>query len=190
MGRSGGILDSIVSILEAMGISLPPWAGPVIALSLMALLLPLILRNFKITRARKILQRSRVFQPKEQSAAGQEALDLVRNIPMGLVAVADEALRQERGLLAREAVRCLVDSGRARDHARRLVRVLEEEGSPGSPAELALLVERLAQEGMLEAAGARLQRGLERWPRDEGLRAWQDRIESQKSSQEPSEIDD
>ena len=69
MGGSGGMMQAINSILEAAGLRLPMWAGPVVALALVVVFLPAILRNFKISRARKILQRSRVYQPEERIAA-------------------------------------------------------------------------------------------------------------------------
>ena len=177
MGRSGGILQSIYSILESIGVHPPPWAGPVFGLTMMLLLMPFILRNFRIGRARKILQRSRILQPEERQAAGREALSVVGTIPMGLVAVADEALRQERLALAREATQRLIATGKSRDHARRLVRRLELDSGPHSPEELVLSIERLDKQGLRTEARARLSRGLQRWPEDARLRTWQDRLD-------------
>ena len=183
-------MQAINSILEAMGLRLPMWAGPVIALTLVVLFLPAILRNFKISRARKILQRSRVYQPQEKIAAGQQALEVVGDIPMGLVGVADEALRQGRPLLAHEAVRRLIATGKVRDHAKRLVRVLEEDGGPGSAEELVLIVERFVGEGMTKEAQRRLQQGLRRWPSDPGLVAWQRRLDDNESVVSEESLDD
>jgi hypothetical protein len=177
MGSSGGIMQAIYSILEALGVHPPPWAGPVFGLTMMAILMPFILRNFKIGRARKLLQRSRVFQPREREQAGREALSVVRRVPMGLVAVADEAIRQERLGLAREATRRLIATGKSRDHARRLVRTLELDGGPHSAEELMLSLERLESAGLEAEARARLAKGLQRWPEDVRLRSWQDRLD-------------
>ncbi len=187
MGRSGGMMDSINAILEALNISLPTWAGPFIALNLVVIFMPFILRNFKIGRARKILQRSRILQPEEQIQEGRKALTVVGEIPMGLVAIADEAIRQGRLLLAREAVQRLISTGKERDHARRLVRVLEDDGGPGSAEELTLLLERLFSAGMREKALQRLDKGLRRWPEDAGLRSWQNRL--QEDERTPAEGD-
>ena len=183
-------MDAINAILEALNISLPSWAGPILALSLVLLLMPFILRNFKIGRARKILQRSRILQPEARRRAGRQALGVVGDVPMGLVAVADEALRQGRSLLAREAVQRLIETGKVRDHTRRLVRALEDEGGPGSAEELALLVERLMTEGLREQAQLRLAKGLRRWPGDASLRAWQDRLQRGEPSLEEGDVRD
>jgi hypothetical protein len=176
--------EAINSILQALGWTLSPWVGPALALGLMVVFMPAILRNFKISRARKILQRSRIMQPKDKILAGQAALRVVGKIPMGLVAVADEALRQERRFLAHEAVKRLMATGQVRDHARRLVRILEDDGGPGSAEELALLVERLAKTGLLSQAVLRLEKGMQRWPKDPGLRDWQVRLKSEDYSAE------
>lgn len=101
---------------------------------------------------------------------------MIRGVPMGLVAVADEAIRQERLDLAREATRRLIATGKSRDHARRLVRKLELEGGPHSAEELMLSLERLERAGLEAEARTRLTKGLQRWPEDERLRSWQDRL--------------
>ena len=93
MNGMGGILDALVELLSALGIELRPWTLSVVALAVMAALLPFILKNLRTGRARKLLKRSRLLGGRERLALESEALDSVGDHPMGLVAIAEEALR-------------------------------------------------------------------------------------------------
>lgn len=159
----GGIAQSVSRLLEAFGITLQPWMAPAVVLVLMVALLPLILRNMRTGRARKLLKEAAMVPGEQGRLLEQRALDLVGRQPLGLVAVAEEALRRGRTDLARQAIVHLGATGKARPLYRRL-RAEIEGPLPASLAEMVIVVERLVDAGMLDEAARRLERARKRWP--------------------------
>lgn len=165
MRGMGGILDSLSSLLGAMGVTLPPWAFPVIALVVAFLLLPRIVGGLETGRARRILKRSRVVEGEARAQMEAEALRAVKDRPMGLVAVAEEALRLRRGRLAREAVEQLARTGKAKRHLRRLIVEIDPAAPlPPTADAAAAVLERLIEGGMNTQALERLRRFERAWP--------------------------
>lgn len=152
----GGILDALVNLLEAVGVDVQPWTLSAVALGLLVLLLPLIIKNLNTGSARTALKRARVLEGEDRVREEMRALDLVGEHPMGLVAVADEALRGGRKKVAREAVARLERTGKARDHLRRLRSALDPDDLPKTLDAAVLMVERLVESGLLVRAEERL----------------------------------
>lgn len=158
------MLEAITSLLAGLGITLPPWGMPAAALVVLLLLSPAIWRNLNTGRARKLLKRASVHEGAERQALEAEALEVVRDSPSGLVAVAEEAQRRGRRTVAEAAVSRLLELEPKSKEARRL----QEELSPKLPVstvEVELMIERLLEAGMAEVARERLAQARARWPR-------------------------
>ena len=166
MSGSGAMTEVISSLLGVLGIELAPWMAPLAALLLMIVLLPLILANMKTSRARKLLKRAHLLNGVEGRALEEEALRLVSSRPMGLVAIADEAIRHGRYGLARDAVARLRETGAQRAHLRRLTEAVDPTPLPPSVNETLLLIERLDQSGLRDEAERRWLAARRRWPRE------------------------
>lgn len=177
MRGMGGILESFGSLLAAAGIDLPPWGLPVVALVVMVLLLPRIISTMETSRARRLVQRSRGVDGDERQRLEQQALEVAADRPMGLVAVAEEAIRARRGPLAQEALARLAATGGAPGHLKRLRReVAAPERLPAGPTAAALVVERLVEGAALKEAARRLERFQRRWPDDPDLAVAAERL--------------
>ena len=184
MGRLSGLTDAVNSLLAEFGVELAPWMAPVFGLLLGALLLPMILRNDRTGRARKLIPRLVETSAAERDAARARILALVADNPVGLVVVAEESLRRGQVPLARMAVAALVRSGKRPADARRLL--LELEGPPPTmPTEAALVVERLLSAGLLDEAERRLASAVARWPDDPELAAVEEHLDAARQSQAP-----
>lgn len=118
--------ETINQLLGLLGLELPAWGLPVLALVIMVLLLPAILRNMRITKARKLIAKSWIEQPEERMAQEDRAFSLVENDGAGLVAVADEALRRGRMPLVRRAVQGLAQLDTVKKDRKRLRKLLAE----------------------------------------------------------------
>ena len=175
-GGMGGITQAIADLLAAMGITLPAWGMPAVVLGIAVLLLPLILKNMRTSQARKLLVRSRLEGRARREALEQQALSLVSDNPVGMLALADLCVSQGRYGLARDILARLPDAGDTQ--LRRERRKLEEAMAPReplTPEEAAVAIERFIEQGQLEEARVRLGRARQRWPEDAGLRALDDR---------------
>ena len=164
-----GLVDLLNRLFEAAGIHLDPWMAPVGALALAALFLPLILRNMRTSRARKLLKQANLLAGPEGAELERRALDLVGDHAVGLVSIADEALRRGRTRLARAALERLVATGRERRAARRIFLELEGRGLPPTAEEAALAIDHLLDAGMAEEAASRLARARRIWPNSPAL---------------------
>ena len=169
MGRMSGMKEALDALLASVGVSLPPWVAPVVALAIFSLLFPAMRRNHHTGLARKRIQAAGHERHEERQRLQAEALALVGAHPMGLVAVAEEALRREQRKLAREAVARRRATGRKRRELKKLESELDGRGAATSEAE-ALAIERLLRQEGPEAARARLLAARQRWPRAEALR--------------------
>lgn len=158
MSGMSGITDALVQLLEALGVPIHPWTLPALALVVMGLLSPLILKNLKTGKARKLLKRARILSGAERQRLEAAALDEVGDHPMGLVAVAEEALRLGRKALARDAVARLARTGKARGHLRRLNREIDPDPLPPTVDATVLVIERLLEGGLVDEADRRLGR--------------------------------
>jgi len=163
MNRSG-ILDALASLLASVGIELPPWGMPVVALAVAAALMPFVLRNMKTSKARKLLKQASILDGHHRQSTEADALALVHDSGPGLVAVADEALRRGRHVVASQAIHRLAELGVEEKELRRL-RLEMAPKMPASVTEMVLVVERFLDAGLVDEARVRLERAERRWPR-------------------------
>ncbi len=161
--------DVLTSLLGMLGLTLEPWMAPAIALCVMVVMLPFILRNMSTSRARRVLGRARFLHGEDRRAMEQQALNLAGARPMGLVAVAEEALKQNRRGLAAQAVDRLQATGKQRIHLRRLRAAVDPTPLPHSAFEAAALIDRLREQGLGDEAERRRMAARRRWPRDEAF---------------------
>jgi hypothetical protein len=163
MGRSGGITETLSQFLEQAGITLPPWVIPAIIVLLFIPVLPMIRRNSRVHRARVIVQRIASEEDADRALLKQEAIALVAHHPIGLVSLADEAIRRGIRDLARMALESLKVHGRPVSHIHRLHAELHGPPPAHLEGELAA-IELLLDNGVVNAAQERLERAQLRWP--------------------------
>ena len=169
MGRMGGLTDTLGALLASLGIELPSWLVPSLALLVLLVLMPVLKKNNQTRRARKLLVRSAHLGSVEREALQDRALALVVDHPQGLLALAEEAERRGLRSFARRALHEVPLTGRLRSERHRLERRMESPPPVSAEAEAAV-VERLLEAGMFGAAEARFSRALARWPNAGPLR--------------------
>ena len=175
----GGILEAVANLLEMVGVEVQPWTLPAFAVGIAVLFLPLIVKNLTTGKARTLLKRARVLEGRARQEQERQALDLVKAHPMGLVSIADEALRHGRRALAVEAVRRLEATGKERAHLRRLKAVLTPDDLPHTVDAVVLLVERLLEAGLRERAEERVAAALRKFGPKRDLQALAQRVRSE-----------
>jgi hypothetical protein len=158
------------SVANALGLHLPPWAGPLALLAILAVCWPLIRTNLHTENARKLLKRASRERGAERERLEAEALAMVGDRPDGLVVVAREAVEQGRTALAERAVVKLRATGKNLPDLRRLERAIEPPLA-GTPAEVCIVIERMLEAGMVEQARARYAQARRKWPFDDELDA-------------------
>lgn len=166
MGRLKGILEAFASLLGAFGLQLQPWMAPAFLLLVAAALFPMIRRNHRTGRARRLMRQLTYVDAEQRRSLERRVLTLVRGDADGMIAVADEALRSGRRNLARTAVESLRSTGRRGQHLRRLEQQLAPPSAP-TVAEERLAIRNLVAAGMNAEALARVRRARERWPRED-----------------------
>lgn len=169
MNGMGGMSQAISSLLQAMGITLPPWGMPAVALFVMLLFMPLILKNMKTTRARKILKRSAFESGAQRQLMEEQALALVLNNPVGLMSLAEACIQQGRYALARKALRFVPADNRRFQWELHRLRGKMAAVKPTTAAAAASTIAHLQQEGFHAEAQQHLEEALRRWPGDELL---------------------
>jgi hypothetical protein len=100
----GQLTELLSQFLANRGLVLPAWGAPAAALMVGILLLPRLLRIFRIGRARRMLKEAWLLAPDARDAAEACALQLVRCDTWGLISIAEEAHRQGRSSLAQKAL--------------------------------------------------------------------------------------
>lgn len=171
----GGLRQLIEVFTTLFGVHLKPWMAPAGLLVSIAVFWPWIRINLRTGDARKLLVRASRERGAERERLESEALALVGTGADGLVVVAKEAIAQGRKDLAARAVVKLRATKQRLPDLRRLERELEPP-LPGTPAESALLVERMLDTGMVDEARARLAQARRKWPFDDELEALEPRV--------------
>lgn len=151
------------SILSMIGLKNAPWVGPLIFMVILALALPLMQKNAGTDRARRKLRGLNDLPMAERPKHYEEIFGMVADNPEGLVALADESLRNNNKEFAQLCVERLKATGKRADHVRRLERAMEPPG-PAMPEQAAIAIERLLESGLLEEAGKRLSFATAKWP--------------------------
>ncbi len=176
MRGGAGITKAITDLLAAGGLELPPWAAPAVGLVLMVALMPWILRNMRTSQARKLAKRATFEWGQARDDMEREAISLVSNNPVGLLALAEEFARRGRYPLAREALAALPEGVPKLQRERRRLMEQMAPREPATPEAAVLVVERMLAEGMREEAGNRLTRARRRWPDSEQLASLQQQL--------------
>ena len=78
---NGGLGQVINSVLQVLGIELPPWGGVVLALVIGVIIFPYYLRGQKMVKARKTFIKSGFENFEKRREMEQEAMSLVRSSP-------------------------------------------------------------------------------------------------------------
>lgn len=175
MSGGGGMTQAITDILLALGIELPPWGMPVAALVLMVVLLPWILKNMKTSKARKLLKKATLESGRTRTEMEAQALDLVSDNPVGLLAFADECVRRGRYGLAREALERVPRDPKFARERRKVAEQMAPREPPTAEA-AAAAIERFLSEGLRDEAVRRLQKARARWPEDASLVGLAERV--------------
>ena len=182
MRGGGAFLEAIADLLATMGITLPPWGMPALALAVFILLLPAIWRNLNTGQSRTLLKRASVLEGAERKALEDKAFKVVWDNPPGLVALVKEAHDRGRNQVRDAALARLFELDPSSKEGRRLRKEFEPK-LPTSSVEMEIIIERLVDTGMVENAQARLVQARRKWPAEAA--AW-DALEA-RLSQGPSE---
>lgn len=167
--------DVLTSILKMLGLENYPWIGPALLILILAIALPYVQKNVNTDRGRSRIKRMSELPLPERQKVQQEALEIAGDDPDGLIALADEAIRQGDKVYARQVLERLKATGQKRDHVRRLERLLDDTKLQ-LPEQTIVAVERMIESGMIEEARKRLAPALERWPDHAELRALEQRL--------------
>ncbi len=163
----GGIKSALQGLVDAFGV--PSWVVLLIGALVVAYMIRSLFRSAPVGRARALVTRASFAGGDERQAMEDKALQMVTGHPDGLIAVATEALKRGRPMLAREAIDQLRATGRQGQELRRLELLLE--ARPLTPQQEALAIRNLLAEGLQAQARAKLTKARGTWPRDEELAA-------------------
>ena len=176
MGGLGTLKAAIEEILLDYGIHVPPWIGLALAVGLIVVFLPNIIKNAKVDKARRDMLRLQDLSPEERERERQRILDMANDNPVGLVAIADEALRKQQTVIARGAVERLRRTGKRPADLQRLERALDGD-KPRHLLKEVIAIEHLLKAGAREAAAARLAAALVIWPEAPELRELRETVD-------------
>ena len=179
MSGGGGMLQAVTDLLSAMGIELEPWMGPVFAISMMIIMLPMILKNMRTSSARKLIKKAAFEGGQKRADMEAKALSLVVDNPEGLMALAEECMRRGRYTIAKEALGRIPEADIKRQRQRKQMLIEMAPHQPETPEAAALVVERLLGEGLSEEASRRLLKAQRRWPESPTLTELAAQVSSQ-----------
>jgi hypothetical protein len=160
-----GIGKALVG-LEGMGV--PHWVVGLLFFGTVILFLSYILRQAPLGRARGLVKRSVHAQPAQRAAMEQEALEIVWDLPVGLLIVGQEAMQRDRRDLATRVLVRLKELGKRPEDVRSLEEALYGRNRPRLEAEI-VAIRGFIEEDLFELAAPRLTRARNRWPDDPGL---------------------
>lgn len=167
--RLTGIVQVFQGIADALGFGDKPWGAGVVALALGGLFSPILIRNQRTSRARRILIRAgATTNAAEKTQLEADALAEVKGNALGLVVVADLALQRGRHDLARTALAQLQATGKRPTDAIRIRRLLEGD-TPKTVDEAIVRIERLLRMGLGAEARRRWEEARKKWPKDADL---------------------
>ncbi len=168
MGRLGGITDTLSQLLEHAGITLPPWAFPVLIGVAFLGALPWLRQNQRTHRARLLVAEIASERDADRQALKRQAIEAVAGHPVGLVGLADEALRKGLQDLAASALEELKKNGKPVLEIRRLQEAIHGPPPAHLEGELAA-IEQLLSQGLPAAALKRVRRAQQHWPNEPSL---------------------
>jgi hypothetical protein len=166
-----GLPGLIDALLNALDVHPAPWVGSAGVVVVVLFALPMVRKNLRTDRARRLLKEAGRARSPERERLEAEALDVVADEVHGLIVVGDTALATGRRALAEQVLaRLRTLRGVPREATVRLERGLDPD-APATPLDAVLRVERLREAGAHAAADALLARARARWPDDEELKA-------------------
>jgi hypothetical protein len=150
------------------GIGVPHWVVAVLFFGTIILFLAYVLRQAPLGRARGLITRSVHAAPEQRAAMENEALEIVWDLPVGLLIVGQEALKWERRALAERVLARLKETGQRPAEIRSLEDALYGRQRPRLEAEC-VAIRGFIEEGLHALAIPRLNRAHELWPTEEAL---------------------
>jgi len=172
-----GLSSAITGLFKSLtAMDIPSWAvfG---ALALLAwYLVPKLAHSMEMDRARRIVKNANMGDGTSMESAKERALKVAGEDPQGLFLLAEEAVRQGRDDLAREAIGRLRATGKRPKEVTRLERELLGP-LPGTVIEAVIVVESHLESGTWALARQKLTRFRTRWPDDPELTALSERLE-------------
>lgn len=166
---------AFTDIAQLVGQVVPPWLlGPLAVLLLLAAL-PLWLRSVRIKQIGGRTRRLIRAEGAERDALVQEIFDLTGDKPALLLAAVEHATRYgQRDVRDRAAAGLRAQGAKLQDLELLLAKEKPEPKPIPHPIEVAVNVERMLSEGMVETARERLEQARTRYPDDPDLDAlWQ-----------------
>jgi len=176
MGGLGTLATAIEEILSDYGIHVPSWIGLAMAAALIVIFLPNIIKNAKVDKARRDMTRLQDLTPEARDRERERILDMAKDNPVGLVAIADEALRKQQTAIARGAVERLRRTGKRTADLQRLERALDGD-KPRHLLKEVIAIEHLLKAGARDAAATRLAAALAIWPEAPELRELRETVD-------------
>lgn len=174
--RFDGIADIFRGVADMVGLGGYWWGPGAVAVVVVGGLSPLILKNQRTSRARRLLQRAyATTDPKERDALEAEALGEVAGNAVGLVIVGDIALQRGRLETVREVAKQLRATGKEVHELRRLERALEGD-NPRTIDDAVIRIERAIRLGMVGEAHERWAWAHAKWPEDEEIAALETKL--------------
>lgn len=165
-------------VLQSLGMLLPPWAVAAVGGGLLLLMLPAWVDNMRVKQIRGTIRRMVRADEASRDALAERALRLARRRPTRLESVVERANHYQQLELRRRALQTLrrVDPEKAEYLLERIER--DKPKQVFHPIEVVVRVERLLAEGMVDAAAARLDEALDRYPDDPDLLALRQKVRS------------
>ena len=162
---SRGSLSQVINdFLQALGLDLPWWSGLAMVLAIFIVFLPQFIQTARSQRARKLLKQAGYEDPELRRKNEQKAILLVKNNPQGLLALAEEALRNKNYDQADRILRLVPQKKKKyRYEIRRLRKKMAPRGEL-TPLSAASAIKSLIESGLFESADERLRKALLRWP--------------------------
>lgn len=165
-------------LIEAVTSLLPPWlVAPTLVLLAIASV-PLWLnsvRNKQISGA--VRRMVRAPDSVAHQALEQRVWDLAAERPSRVLVIVREAIRYDQRRLRDDAMRWLDERNEAEEDLRLIRSKMAPDPKPiGHPLEVAVAVERLMEQGMNDAAHARLDEAIRRYPTDVDLRTLKNQL--------------
>lgn len=175
-------MAGIAKLISPMLSGLPPWAiGVVVALVAM-IGLPIWLNGVRQKQIKGLIRRRQRAEGEERERLAEQALALADCKPGRLVVLATEAAKFQQLPLYETAMALLKAHGGHKDDLKRLSLLVKEPPKlHGSGLEAAIIIERLVDEGLLEAAAERYALASAKHPNDADLQAAGARLQAQQA---------
>ena len=171
MGAIGEIIGTVSQFV-------PTWLLAIIGLALVIALGPGWVTGLRIKRVKALLRKTVRAGGSERLNLQQQALDLALGRGEVLLALVREADKLNQPRLRDRALKKLARLGTHADEVRKLSKPTDpgRDRQIGHPVEAAVLVERLLENGAIEAAREKLREARRRFPDDADLASLDQRI--------------